>query len=117
MELALSSTRAELPLRELLHLMALSREGDRREGGQDREDDEGQSGRDFGEDGAQTLRVVRLGQCHAQQVPGLVRQQVPGVDQAKLGQRPPGPAGTVGRHPAEGRRPGNATVTGTKANS
>ncbi len=32
MELALSSTRAELPLRELLHLMALSREGDRREG-------------------------------------------------------------------------------------
>jgi 2-oxoisovalerate dehydrogenase E1 component len=32
MELALSPTRADLPLRELLHLMALSREGDRREG-------------------------------------------------------------------------------------
>src|SRR5438270_1160072 len=32
MELTLSPTRAELPLRELLHLMALSREGDRREG-------------------------------------------------------------------------------------
>src|SRR5207248_1023501 len=29
---ALVSTRADLPLRELLHLMALSREGDRREG-------------------------------------------------------------------------------------
>jgi len=32
MELALSPKSAELPLRELLHLMALSREGDRREG-------------------------------------------------------------------------------------
>ncbi len=32
MDLAISPLRAELPLRELLHLMALSREGDRREG-------------------------------------------------------------------------------------
>ena len=32
MELALSPTRTELPVRELLHLMALAREGDRREG-------------------------------------------------------------------------------------
>ena len=32
MELALSPTRPGLPLRELLHLMALAREGDRREG-------------------------------------------------------------------------------------
>src|SRR5438477_13186946 len=32
MELALSPIRAELPLRELLHTMALAREGDRREG-------------------------------------------------------------------------------------